>query len=166
MRTSWKLFISAILLILGFELNLWEKIFLITFPEPIQCILFGILLVVIFVAIRSSDELMMDLGTMSMLTIGMYYFGGMVPFEELLGHVAPIILGIISLAMIIIGVIILVCVVIFDFLSLGKKEEVKPVTVSASNPVKKDSPDSAYKAGEKPKEADTKGNVNGKPMDK
>lgn len=112
MRTTWKLFISALLCIAGIELNFFENIFLIQFPELVSGILFVGLLVLIFVGILSNDNLFKDLGIMSMLMIGIYYFGEKIPFKELLSPVDPIILKIVSLAMILIGVVIVVLVIV------------------------------------------------------
>ena len=112
MRISWKLFISALLCIVGVELNFWNNIFLIQLPELISSILFVGLLVLIFVGILSNDDLFKDLGIMSMLMIGIYYFGEKIPFKELLNPVDPIILKIVSLAMILTGVVIVVLVIV------------------------------------------------------
>lgn len=112
MRISWKLFISALLCIVGVELNFWNNIFLIQLPELISSILFVGLLVLIFVGILSNDDLFKDLGIMSMLMIGIYYFGEKIPFKELLSPVDPIILKIVSLAMILTGVVIVVLVIV------------------------------------------------------
>ena len=112
MRTTWKLYISALLCIAGVELNFWNNIFLIQFPELVSGILFVGLLVLIFVGILSNDNLFKDLGIMSMLMIGIYYFGEKIPFKELLSPVDPIILKIVSLAMILTGVVIVVLVIV------------------------------------------------------
>ena len=112
MRISWKLFISALLCIVGVELNFFENIFLIQFPELVSGILFVGLLVLIFVGILSNDNLFKDLGIMSMLMIGIYYFGEKIPFKALLSPVDPIILKIVSLAMILTGVVIVVLVIV------------------------------------------------------
>lgn len=112
MRISWKLFISALLCVVGIELNFFDNIFLIQFPELVSGILFVGLLVLIFVGILSNDNLFKDLGIMSMLMIGIYYFGEKIPFKELLSPVDPIILKIVSLAMILTGVVIVVLVIV------------------------------------------------------
>lgn len=112
MRISWKLFIAALLCVVGVELNFFENIFLIQFPELVSGILFVGLLVLIFVGILSNDNLFKDLGIMSMLMIGIYYFGEKIPFKALLSPVDPIILKIVSLAMILTGVVIVVLVIV------------------------------------------------------
>lgn len=112
MRISWKLFIATLLCVVGIELNFFENIFLIQFPELVSGILFVGLLVLIFVGILSNDNLFKDLGIMSMLMIGIYYFGEKIPFKELLSPVDPIILKIVSLAMILTGVVIVVLVIV------------------------------------------------------
>ncbi len=112
MRISWKLFIATLLCVVGIELNFFENIFLIQFPELVSGILFVGLLVLIFVGILANDDLFKDLGIMSMLMIGIYYFGEKIPFKELLSPVDPIILKIVSLAMILTGVVIVVLVIV------------------------------------------------------
>ena len=112
MRISWKLFISALLCVVGVELNFFGNIFLIQFPELVSGILFVGLLVLIFVGILSNDNLFKDLGIMSMIMIAIYYFGEKIPFKELLSPVDPIILKIVSLAMILTGVVIVVLVIV------------------------------------------------------
>ena len=123
MRISWIIFLSLVLIVTGVQLNLTGTIEMINLPVVIEAIALLVMVVFIVIAIWNTDPISKDLGVMSILCIGTYYFARLFKIDTILINCNILIVRIVSIIFIIAAAVLAVIAIMDRMPKTTRKPE-------------------------------------------
>lgn len=107
MKKYYQIFLAALALVAGIELNIWNKLLIITLPRLYEVIAFLVVMTFIILGIVVSKEIMKDIGIISAISLSVYYILPLTGINEKLAMVNPIIVRVVSIIIVLVTAFLL-----------------------------------------------------------
>ena len=107
-KTGWRIFLGALLVVLGAIMFFTETLGAIKLPEPFQSLLFAVMLgIILYGIISKNEDISRMLAVMAVILVALYYFSAKLPLAAIAAILPTILFKGIALAFVISGCFII-----------------------------------------------------------